>query len=80
MFVAMEASGYAARSACTTATDELPPAAQSRGVAPNCAWNTAARRWMSDEVDGADVRDRVLGRYAGRGAVKTACRGPSACL
>jgi hypothetical protein len=26
---------------------------------------------------GADVSDRVLGRYAGRGAVKTACRGPS---
>jgi hypothetical protein len=35
------------------------------------------RRWMSDDVGGADVRDRVLGRYAGRGAVKTVCRGPS---
>jgi hypothetical protein len=35
------------------------------------------RRWVSDEVGGADERDRVLGRYAGRGAVKTACRGPS---
>jgi hypothetical protein len=35
---------------------------------------------MSDDVGGADVRDRVLGRYAGRGAVKTACRGPSECL
>jgi hypothetical protein len=34
---------------------------------------------VSDEVGGADVSDRVLGRYAGRGAVKTACRGPSAC-
>jgi hypothetical protein len=28
LHVAMAASGYAARSACTTATDELPPAAQ----------------------------------------------------
>ena len=35
------------------------------------------QRRVSGEVGGADVRDRVLGRYAGRGALKTACRGPS---
>ena len=38
------------------------------------------RKWVSNDVGGTDVRDRVyrvLRRYAGRGAVKTACRGTS---
>jgi hypothetical protein len=46
-------------------------------LAELCVEHSSNERRVSDDVGGADVRDRVLGRYAGRGAVKTACRGPS---
>ncbi len=42
-----------------------------------CVKHSSKERRVSDDVGGADERDRVLRRYAGRGAVKTACRGPS---
>ena len=40
-FFALTASGYAASSAFTTATDTLNLAAMSRGVHPSCTCHTA---------------------------------------
>ena len=58
MSVAMAASGYAARSACTTATYDRP----CEGDSPElCVEHSIdERRWVSDEVAGSDVKDRVL--------------------
>jgi len=49
--VALAASGFAARSACTTATDELYTAARWRGVYPSCTGHTRrAEERLSNEA------------------------------
>ena len=51
MSVALAASGYAASSACTTATDELHRAALWSGVFPSCTGHTKrAVGRLSDEA------------------------------
>jgi hypothetical protein len=53
LFFALADSGYAASSACTTASDELFEAATKRGVFPFCMWHTRrAEGRLSDEAGG----------------------------
>ena len=68
--VAWTASGYAARSAFTTATVELFAAALWRGVYPYCTWHTRrAGGRLSDEAGGGWRRGRMIAAHRAGGGV-----------
>ncbi len=70
LVVALAASGYAARSACTTASDELFAAARWRGVSLSCTWHTRrAGGRLSDEAGGGWGRGRMRAAHRAGGGV-----------